>query len=98
MKKWWWLMVVVLLLVACNNTSDEEPIDDVSTFTGSIKSLQGDDAIIDAAVGGGRMDIAINVSNYNETFAVGDVVTVEYTGGIRESHPAQVNVVSVTKQ
>ena len=100
MKKWWWLIICTVLLVACSdkvespNTIDEE----TAFFTGEITSIAGSEAIVNAPIGGGRMDIGVNLQKHaNETFAVGDMITVEYKGGIRESHPAQVTVVSIVK-
>ena len=87
------LLVCILLLtfalVGCSKTE---------YFTGTIESITGDVANVDTTIGTTpyliQVDLAVNDS---ETFAVGDSVKVGYDGQILESHPSQINTLSVEK-
>lgn len=93
---------VLLVIVGCSNTTGEsevefnEPKIVDSSFTGTIKEIKGNTAIVSAKLGGGEGDVFVNLSvNSDETFQVGDRIKVGYDGTIKESNPAQINTLSV---
>lgn len=100
------LLLLVGLLTACSSSDDKKNKDnagesigteEVSTeFTGTIKEINGNMAIVNAKIGGGEMDVFVNISlNKDVTFEVGNEIKVEHGGTILESHPAQINTISV---
>jgi len=96
-------IIVILTLTGCSQSSmdgnDQEPSDiDVVKFyfTGTIKDINGNQAIVYAKLGGGKGDVVVNLSvNNDETFQVNDKVKVGYDGVVMESSPAQINTISV---
>ena len=96
-------IIVILTLVGCSQSpvegNDQEPIDidEVkSYFTGTIKDINGNQAIVYAKLGGGKGDVVVNLSvNNDETFQINDKVKVGFDGIVMESHPAQINTISV---
>ncbi|OCS92115.1 DUF3221 domain-containing protein [Caryophanon latum] len=92
MKKWLVVVLVIAIVAAYMSATKEEQF----FFDGTIVSITGEQAIVDAVIGGGNMDIVVDLSvNEDETFSVGDVVTVQYDGTIMESHPAQIKTIDV---
>lgn len=98
------VIVVLLIIVGCSNSIDQnkeesnEPKIANSSFTGTIKKINGDSTIVSAKIFGNNRegDVFIDLSvNTDETFQVGDKVKVGYDGTIEESNPAQINTLSV---
>lgn len=94
------LTIIVLLTIAgCGSNSingnDEEPTEMETAsffFTGTIKEIYDDTALVD----GTRGEVLVTLSvNNDETFDVGDKVRVGYNGTIMESNPAQIKTLSV---
>lgn len=95
-------IIVLLVIVGCANSTDEseekfnEPKTANSSFTGTIKEIKSNTAIVNAKLGGGEGDVFVNLSvNSDETYHVGDRVKVGYDGIIMESSPAQINTLFV---
>lgn len=95
-------IIGLLVIVGCANSTDEseekfnEPTTANSSFTGTIKEIKSNTAIVSAKLGGGEGDVFVNLSvNSDETFQVGDRVKVGYDGTIMESNPAQINTLFV---
>ena len=65
-----------------------------STFRATIVEIYGDTAIVDNATTGEIIKVDLSV-NPSVTFQVGDEIEVGFSGGIRESYPAQINTISV---
>ncbi len=90
-------LAAVFLLAAASCEKQSEKI----TFSGTIIELNGDNAIIEPFEGEdirrSADKISISLSSSDETFAVGDEITVEYDGMVMESYPAQVNVLGIEK-
>ena len=86
---------MMIAAVSCEKQSEK------ITFSGTIIELNGDNAIVEPFEGedirrsADKISISLGVSD--ETFAVGDKITVEYDGLVMESYPAQVNVLGVEK-
>lgn len=75
------------------NGNDKEPTETASFyFTGTIKEIYGDTALVDSTEG--KVLVTLSV-NHNEKFHVGDKIRVGYTGTIMESNPAQIKTLSV---
>ena len=91
MKKWLVVVLVIAIVAAYMSATKEEQF----FFDGTIVSITGEQAIVDAVIGGGNMDVVDLSVNEDETFSVGDVVTVQYDGTIMESHPAQIKTIDV---
>lgn len=96
------IIFAILMISACShsvNEKNEDPtkIETVSFyFTGTIKEINGETAVVYASLGGGKESVFVNLSvNSDETFQVGDEVKVGYDGTIRESNPAQIHTLSV---
>ncbi|MFJ8258570.1 DUF3221 domain-containing protein [Peribacillus asahii] len=95
---------LVSLLVACtsvNNEPDKETKDNKvkASFSGKIAEINGQNAIVEINEGeilksGNRVFVNLSV-NKNTTFQVGDKISVEYDGEIRESNPLRINVTNV---
>src|SRR5699024_2553737 len=93
------LAIIVLLTIAgCSNSingNDEETTATKTAsfyFTGTIKEIYEDTALVDGTRG--KVLVALSVNN-DETFHVGDKVRVGYNGTIMESNPAQIKTLSV---
>lgn len=96
------VIVVLLVTVGCSNSKDEseekfnQPKTARSSFTGTIKEIKSNTAIVNAKLGGGESNVFVSLSvNSDEVFKVGDKVKVIYDGTIMESDPAQINTISV---
>lgn len=96
------LIIVLLIISGCSNSvnqNDEETTETetvISYFTGTIKEINGNTALVYAELGGGKGNVFVNLSvNSDETFQVGDEVKVGYDGTIMDSNPAQINTLSV---
>src|SRR5699024_5082092 len=97
------IIIVIITITECTqslmNGNDQEPSDiDVvkSYFTGTIKDINGNQAIVYAKLGGGEGEVVVNLSvNNDETFQVNDKIKVGYDGVVMESSPAQINTISV---
>ncbi|MBP1970926.1 hypothetical protein J2Z83_003062 [Virgibacillus natechei] len=99
------LTIIVLLIISgCSNSineNDEKPAETEtinSHFTGTIKEINGDRAIVSAKVveDNSEGDVFVDLSvNENETFQVYDKVKVGFDGVVMESTPAQINTLSV---
>lgn len=92
-------ILLLAVLAACNNEEDNDSSNDnnIETFEGTIQSIEGDRALLDAAINDNtQMDVYITLPS--DDFAVGDVVIVEYNGMILESDPAQVQAISIEKK
>lgn len=95
-------IIVLLIISGCSislNQNDEEPTEIETTssyFTGTIKEINDNRALVYAELGGGKGNVFVNLSvNSDETFQVGDEIKVGYDGTIMESIPAQINTLSV---
>ena len=97
-------IIVLLTIVGCSNSIDrsEEKNNEVKTetssFTGTIKTINGNSAIVSAKVfeGNPEGDVFVDLSvNNDETFQVRDKVKVGFDGIIKESNPARINTMSV---
>lgn len=96
------LIIVILIISGCSNSviqNDEEPVE-IETgsvyFTGTIKEINDNTALVYAELGGSEGNVFVNLSvNSDEAFQVGDAIKVEYDGTIMESNPAQINTLSV---
>lgn len=95
-------IIVLLPIIGCSNSiasSEENEIKtESSSFTGTIKEINDNRALVSAKVyeGNPESDVFIDLSvNNAETFQVGDKVKVEFEGIIKESNPAQINTLSV---
>lgn len=83
------VLLLTIVLVGCNKTE---------YFTGTIEDITGDIATVETTIGSTYYLIDVDLAvNAKETFAVGDTVKVGYDGAIMESHPSQINTVSVEK-
>src|SRR5690625_3372876 len=97
------LAIIVLQIIrGCSNSIDRsgeesnEPKTTNSSFTGTIKEINGNKALVYAKSGGGEGNVFVDLSvNSDEVFRVGDKVKVGYDGTVRESSPAQINTLSV---
>lgn len=96
------LIIVLLTVVGCSNAmneKDEEPTEIktvTSYFTGTVKEINGNSALVSATLGGGKGDVVVDLSvNKDESFQVADQIKVGYDGTIMESNPAQINTLSV---
>lgn len=97
------LIIFVLLVIAgCSNATGEsgEGFNELKTinssFTGTIKEIKNNTAIVSAKLGGAKGDVFVNLSvNSDEVFQVGDTIKVEYDGTIMESNPAKINTLSI---
>lgn len=83
------VVLLISLLTACSG-------EDISEFTGTITGINGNVAIVDAKIGGGDMVVLVDLSvNKEASFKIGDVIKVQYEGGILESYPARIETKSV---
>lgn len=100
------VLVIVLLIsiVGCSNSMEnnqenvqnEPPITADASFTGTIKEINGNRALVLGKLGGGEGDVFVDLSvNSDETFRVGDRIKVGFDGTVMESNPAQINTLSV---
>lgn len=96
------LLIVLLIISGCSNSvnQNDEEITETETvnsyFTGTIKEINGNTALVYAELGGGKGNVFVSLSvNSDETFQVGDEIKVGYDGTIMESNPAQINTLSV---
>lgn len=91
------IMVLALGMAACEK---EVPITNV-TFSGEIIEIQESSAIIEVfegeAIRSSGDKVSIDISQNDDTFAVGDIVKVTYDGSVMESYPLQVNVIKLEK-
>jgi len=93
-------IIVFLTIVGCSHSTDrsEEKNDEIKTvsssFIGTIKEINGNSALVLFGNPEGLVFVDLSV-NSDETFQVGDKVKVKYDGIILESHPAQINTLSV---
>ena len=96
-------IIVLLTIVGCSNSIDSsegknnEIKTESSSFTGTIKEINGNRALVSAKVfkGNPEGDVFVDLSvNNDETFQVGDKIKVGFDG-ILESSPAQINTLSV---
>ncbi len=91
-------IIVLLTISGCSNSingNDEEPTDIETAsfyFTGTIKDIYGDTALVDGTRG--KILVSLSVNN-DEIFHIGDKVKVGYNGTIMESSPAQIKTLSV---
>ncbi|HLQ98400.1 MAG TPA: DUF3221 domain-containing protein [Candidatus Dormibacteraeota bacterium] len=97
-------IIVLLTIVGCSNSIDtsEEKGNEIKTvnssFTGTIKDISGNRALVSAKIveGNPEGDVFVDLSvNEAETFRVGDKIKVGFDGTIKESNPAQINTLSV---
>lgn len=95
-------IIVLLTIVGCSNSinkSVEKPTETktaISYFTGTIKEIHGDRALVHAKSGDGEGDIFVDLSvNSDQTFQVGDEIKVGFDGTVKESNPAQINTRTV---
>lgn len=95
-------IIALFVIVGCSNSIDkseekyDEPRTVESSFTGTIKEINGNRALVYAEFGGSKGNVFVNLSvNSDETFQVGDEVKVGYDGTIMESNPAQIHTLSV---
>jgi Protein of unknown function (DUF3221) len=97
-------IIVILTIVGCSNSTDrsEEKNNEIKTesssFTGTIKEINGNSALVSTKVfeGNPEGDVFVDLSvNNDETFQVGDKVKVGFDGTIKESNPAQINTLFV---
>ncbi|MDY0393978.1 hypothetical protein ACFSMW_16085 [Virgibacillus halophilus] len=97
-------IIVLLTIVGCGcsnsiNRSVEKTNGGKTTthfFTGTIKEINGDHALVHAELGGGKGDILVDLSvNSDKTFQIRDEIKVAYDGTIKESNPAQINTLTV---
>lgn len=99
MKKIWILLVAIivsLLLMTCSNPDNGA----VATFTGTIKEINGQSAIINVDEGeairssGDVVSVRLSV-NEDVEFKIGDRVKVGYDGEVRESYPLSINTIFI---
>ncbi len=93
-------VILIGLLAACSSEDDRKGVikTENSTFTGTIKEINGNGAIVVAKIfeGNPEGDVFVDLSvNNKETFKVGDKIKVEFDGTVLESYPAQINTLSV---
>jgi|GEM_PF-866445 len=97
-------VIVLFIIVGCSNSMDKtqkesnKPKIENSSFTGTIKEMNDDSAIVSAKILENNLegDVFVDLSVHsNETFQVGDKVEIKYDGTIRESNPAQINTLFV---
>lgn len=88
------------MLGGCSNSIDtsreesNEPKTPNSSFTGTIKEINRNKALVYAKLGGGEGKVFVDLSmNDDEVFQIGDGVKVGYDGTIRESNPAQIKYI-----
>lgn len=102
MKKLLFIVGILLVLAACSNktANETDTNDETDTFEGTIQSIEGDRALLDARINDvvEETPMAIYITLPSDDFAVGDVVIVEYNGMILESDPAQVQAISVKRK
>lgn len=95
------IVLLFLIVTGCSNSQDnnnDSNNTDNPVFTGTIKEINGNMAIVSAVLveGNPEGDVYVDLSvNKDESFQVGDKIKVEFDGIIRESHPAQINTISV---
>jgi hypothetical protein len=100
MHRTWKAFAIIALftIAACSNSMNEndEELTEMETasfyFTGTIKEMYEDTALVDGTRG--KVLVTLSVNN-EETFHVGDKVRVGYNGTIMESNPARVKTLSV---
>lgn len=71
-----------------------------SEFTGIIKEINGETALVTAKVfeNQSKGDLFVDLSvNKNESFQVGDQIKVTFDGTVLESNPAQINTLFVER-
>lgn len=99
MKKIWILFIFIIssiLFVSCSNDNNEE----IYTFTGTIKEINEQSAIINIDEGedirrsGDLVSVSLSV-NENVEFKVGDRVKVGYDGEVREIYPLSINTIFI---
>ena len=99
MKKIWILLVAIivsLLLMACSNPDNGT----VYTFTGTVKEINGQSAIINVDEGeairssGDVVSVRLSV-NEDVEFKIGDRVKVGYDGEVREVYPLSINTIFI---
>jgi|SRR5699024_10857190 len=97
-------IIFLLTIVGCSNSIDtsQEENDEIKTknssFTGTIKEIIGNRALVSAKIfeDNPEGDVFVDLSvNNTQTFKVGDKVKVGFDGTIKESNPAQINTLSV---
>lgn len=91
-KNYLFITIILILLIGCNSK------DDVVSFTGTIKEINNQQAIVFIEEGeilhsGNQVSVDLSVSK--QTFQVGDHIRVTYDGEVRESFPLGINTVSV---
>lgn len=95
------VIVVAIIIAGCSNSpnksiEDYVPKTEIFNFTGTIKEITRNTALVNAKIEDGVVDVLVDLSvNNQETFAVGDKIKVGYDGIIKESNPAQINTLSV---
>lgn len=96
------IIIIMLVLFGCSNPIDSSEPNTIDSdtpyyhFTGTIKEITGNTAIVYGKLGGSKGNVFVDLSvNRNEIFRVGDEVKVGYDGIILESNPAQINTLSV---
>lgn len=95
-------IIFLLVIVGCSSSTDEsegkfnKPKTANLSFSGTIKEINSNTAIVNAKLGGEEGDVLVNLSvNSEETFQVGDRIKVGYDGTIMESSPAKINTLFV---
>lgn len=94
--KFMMLVLLCCLLGACNSSSKVK-----ATFNGTIEEINGNSALVkvEKTTGtkiGGVVSIGIP-EDANETFTVGDRVSVGFDGTTLESAPVQVQTITIEK-
>ncbi|MCU9595344.1 YobA family protein [Caldibacillus thermolactis] len=92
------IIMLILLIIGCSHSVSPSENKERSSFTGTIKEIDGNRAVVSAVLveGNPEGDVIVDLSlNKNDTFQVGDKIKVEFDGVIRESNPAQINTLSV---
>ncbi len=98
--------VMVIGMVACapergtgEDVIDEPAMDETVSFTGEIIEVNGTSAIVVPNEGepirssGDKVSIKIEEG----AFKVGDIVLIEHSLEVMESHPLQINMISIEK-
>ncbi|GGK06144.1 hypothetical protein GCM10007063_30790 [Lentibacillus kapialis] len=94
-------IILIGLLPACSFSGDDKTNEVEKTssyFKGTIKKINGNNALVSAKIfeGNPESDVFVDLSvNSDKNFQVGDKIKVEFDGNILESNPAQINTLSV---
>ncbi|KAA0563487.1 DUF3221 domain-containing protein [Bacillus sp. CH30_1T] len=95
-------IIVLLPIIGCSTSIESSEENEIKTenssFTGTIKEINDNSALVSTKVfeGNPESDVFVDLSvNNDKTFQVGDKIKVGFEGIIRESNPAQINTLSV---